>query len=78
MSNLAMLALAVVLLAVIGLAVWSKRNNARLKQLDRRIRRQSELLEEIDSVLESPQLSEEEQLAKSKALLSKLRESRKP
>ena len=78
MSNLAMLALAVVLLAVIGLAVWSWRNSARLKQLDRRIRRQSELLEEIDSVLESPQLSEEEQLAKSKALLSKLRESRKP
>ncbi|MDM8350663.1 hypothetical protein P8H27_17450 [Pseudomonas sp. sp1636] len=78
MTNLSMLAMALVLLAVAALAYWNWQQNRKLKQLDRRVRQQSELLEQIDSVLENPQLSEQEQLLKSEALLAKLRESSKP
>ena len=78
MTYLTWTGLALVLLAVAGLAYWSWRSNRQLQQLDRRVRRQSELLEQIDSVLENPHLSEAEQLAKSEALLAKLRESGKP
>ena len=75
MNNLTMLVLALVLLSACALALWSWRNNTRLKRLDQRIRQQSELIEQIDSVLDNPQLSEAEQLAKSEALLAKLRQT---
>ncbi|OHC42631.1 MAG: hypothetical protein A3J25_21360 [Pseudomonadales bacterium RIFCSPLOWO2_02_FULL_63_210] len=78
MTNLTWTGLALVLLAVAALACWNWRSNRQLQQLDRRIRRQRELLEQIDSVLENPHLSEEQQLIKSEALLAKLRESGKP
>ena len=78
MTYLTWTGLALVLLAVAGLGYWSWRSNRQLQKLDRRVRQQSELLEQIDSVLENPHLSEAEQLAKSEALLAKLRESGKP
>lgn len=78
MTHLTWTGLALVLLAVAGLAYWNWRSNRQLRQLGQRVRRQGELLEQIDSVLENPQLSEDEQLAKSEALLAKLRESSKP
>jgi len=78
MTHLTWTGLALVLLAVAALACWNWRSNRQLQQLDRRIRRQRELLEQIDSVLENPHLSEEQQLIKSEALLAKLRESGKP
>ena len=78
MTYLIWTGLALLLLAVAALAYWTWRSNRRLRQLDQRIRRQSELLEQIDSVLENPHLSEEQQLIKSEALLAKLRESGKP
>ena len=78
MTHLTWTGLALVLLAVAALAYWNWRSNRQLRQLDQRIRRQRELLEQIDSVLENPHLSEEQQLIKSEALLAKLRESGKP
>lgn len=78
MTHLTWTGLALVLLAIAALACWNWRSNRQLQQLDRRIRRQRELLEQIDSVLENPHLSEEQQLIKSEALLAKLRESGKP
>lgn len=78
MTHLTWTGLALVLLAAAALACWNWRSNRQLQQLDRRIRRQRELLEQIDSVLENPHLSEEQQLIKSEALLAKLRESGKP
>ncbi|MDP3815420.1 hypothetical protein [Pseudomonas sp.] len=75
MPDLTLFVMALVLLAASGLGLWSWRNNARLKRLDQRIRQQSELIEQIDSVLDNPQLSEAEQLAKSEALLTKLRQT---
>ena len=78
MTHLTWTGLALVLLAVAALAYWNWRSNRRLRQLDRRVRRQGELLEQIDSVLENPHLSEAEQLIRSEALLAKLRENGKP
>jgi hypothetical protein len=78
MTHLTGTGLALVLLAVAALACWNWRSNRQLQQLDQRIRRQRELLEQIDSVLENPHLSEEQQLIKSETLLAKLRESGKP
>jgi hypothetical protein len=78
MTNLIWTGLALLLLAVAALGYWTWRSNRRLRQLDRRVRRQGELLEQIDIVLENPHLSEEEQLIRSEALLAKLRESGKP
>jgi hypothetical protein len=78
MTHLTWTGLALVLLAVAALAYWNWRSNRQLQQLDQRIRRQRELLEQIDSVLENPHLSEEQQLIKSETLLAKLRESGKP
>ncbi|WP_172147975.1 hypothetical protein [Pseudomonas tumuqii] len=78
MTHLTWTGLALVLLAVAALACWNWRSNRQLQQLDQRIRRQRELLEQIDSVLENPHLSEEQQLIRSEALLAKLRESSKP
>lgn len=75
MYNLTMMVLALVLLSACALALWSWRHNARLKRLDQRIRQQRELIEQIDSVLDNPQLSEAEQLARSEALLAKLRQT---
>jgi uncharacterized coiled-coil protein SlyX len=78
MPDLTLFVMALVLLATAGLGLWSWRNNARLKRLDQRISQQSELIAQLDSVLENPQLSEAEQLAKSEALLAKLQETRQP
>lgn len=75
MTHLIWTGLALLLLAVAALAYWTWRSNHRLRQLDRRVRQQGELLEQIDIVLENPHLSEEEQLIRSEALLAKLRES---
>lgn len=75
MTYLIWTGLALLLLAVAALAYWTWRSNRRLRQLDQRVRRQGELLEQIDIVLENPHLSEEEQLIRSEALLAKLRES---
>ncbi|SFP54740.1 hypothetical protein [Pseudomonas borbori] len=75
MTYLIWTGLALLLLAVAALAYWTWRSNRRLRQLDQRVRRQGELLEQIDIVLENPHLSEEEQLIRSEALLTKLRES---
>lgn len=68
----------IIVLAAVVLALWSWHNQRKLEKLDERINRQSELIEQLDSVLENPQLSEAEQLAKSEALLAKLQETRKP
>lgn len=78
MTYLIWTGLALLLLAVAALAYWTWRSNRRLRQLDQRVRRQGELLEQIDIVLENPHLSEEEQLIRSEALLAKLRESGEP
>ena len=78
MTHLTWTGLALVLLAVAALAYWNWRSNRQLQQLDQRIRRQRELLEQMDSVLENPHLSEEQQLITSETLLAKLRESGKP
>ncbi|MDX1298644.1 MAG: hypothetical protein R3260_10470 [Pseudomonas sp.] len=78
MNTLTMIMLATVLLAACALALWSWRNQNRLEKLDERINRQSELIEQLDSVLENPQLSETEQRVQSEALLAKLQATRKP
>ena len=78
MTYLIWTGLALLLLAVAALGYWTWRSNRRLRQLDRRVRQQGELLEQIDIVLENPHLSEEEQLIRSEALLAKLRESGEP
>lgn len=77
MNTLALLALALLLLAVLGWAIWSSRHAARLEQLDQRIRQQSELLDAMDAVLENPQLSEDEQREQSQRLLEKLNATRR-
>jgi uncharacterized coiled-coil protein SlyX len=78
MNTLTIIVLAAVVLAACALALWSWRNQRKLEKLDERIRRQSELIEQLDSVLENPQLSETEQREKTEALLAKLQETRKP
>lgn len=78
MNTLSMIVLAAVVLAACAMALWSWHNQRKLEKLDERINRQRELIEQIDSVLENPQLSEAEQLAQGEALLAKLRETRKP
>ena len=60
MTHLIWTGLALLLLAVAALAYWTWRSNRRLRQLDQRVRRQGELLEQIDIVLENPHLSDEE------------------
>ncbi|MEX6500663.1 hypothetical protein [Pseudomonas zhanjiangensis] len=72
-----LIALLIVLLATAALGVWLWRNQRRLNRLDQRVRRQTALIEEIDSVLENPQLSDEEQRIKSEVLLAKLKASNK-
>ncbi|MGB4072480.1 hypothetical protein [Pseudomonas sp.] len=78
MNTLTMIVLAAVVLSACAMALWSWHNQRKLEKLDERINRQRELIEQIDSVLENPQLSEAEQLAQSEALLAKLQETRKP
>jgi ABC-type bacteriocin/lantibiotic exporter with double-glycine peptidase domain len=78
MNTLTMIVLAAVVLAASALALWSWYNQRKLEKLDERINRQSELIAQLDSVLENPQLSEAEQLERSEALLAKLQETRKP
>ncbi|WP_298185709.1 hypothetical protein [uncultured Pseudomonas sp.] len=77
MNTLTMIMLAAVLLAACALALWSWRNQKRLEKLDEHINRQSELIEQLDNVLENPQLSETEQRVQSEALLAKLQATRK-
>ena len=77
MNTLTMIVLAAVVLAACALALWSWRNQRKLEKLDERINRQSELIEQLDSVLENPQLSEAQQRAQSEALLAKLQATRK-
>jgi hypothetical protein len=81
MDTLTIILLAAIVLAACALALWSWHNQRKLEKLeklDERISRQSELIAQLDSVLENPQLSEAEQLEKSEALLAKLQETRKP
>jgi cell division protein FtsL len=78
MNPLTIVVLTAVVLAACALALWSWHNQRKLEKLDERIKQQSELIEQLDSVLENPQLSEAEQLQKSAALLAKLQETRKP
>lgn len=78
MTTLMMIVLTAIVLAACALALWSWHNQRKLEKLDERINRQSELIEQLDSVLENPQLSEAEQLEKSEALLAKLQATRKP
>lgn len=78
MSNAALITLLIALLAVLALAAWSWRYHQRLHRLDQRARQQSALLEEIDSALEHPSLSEDEHRARSEALLARLKASNEP
>ena len=78
MNTLTIILLVAVVLAACALALWSWRNQIKLEKLDERINRQSELIEQLDSVLENPLLSEAEQRERSEALLAKLQETRKP
>jgi uncharacterized coiled-coil protein SlyX len=77
MNTLTIIVLATVVLAACALALWSWRNQRKLEQLDERISRQSELIGQLDSVLENPQLSEAELRAQSEELLAKLQATRK-
>lgn len=77
MNTLALIALALLLLAVVGWAIWNSRHEARLQQLDRRVRQQSELLAAMNEVLDNPQLSEDEQLEQRQRLLEQLNASRR-
>lgn len=77
MNTLALLALALLLLAVLGWAIWSSHHAARLQQLDQRIHQQSELLDAMHEALDSPQLDEAEQLQQSQRLLEKLKATRR-
>lgn len=78
MNTLTLIVLTTVVLAACAMSLWSWHNQRKLAKLDERINRQSELIEQINSVLENPQLSEAEQREKSQALLAKLQETRKP
>ena len=78
MNTLTLIVLTAVVLAACALALWSWHNQRKLEKLDERITRQSELIEQLDSVLENPPLSEAEQRQKSADLLAKLQETRKP
>jgi uncharacterized coiled-coil protein SlyX len=77
MNTLTIIVLATVVLAACALALWSWRNQRKLEQLDERISRQSELIGQLDSVLENPQLSEAELRAQSEELLARLQATRK-
>jgi Flp pilus assembly protein TadB len=78
MNILTTVVLTAVVLAACALALWSWHNQRKLEKLDERITRQSELIAQLDSVLENPHLSEAEQLEKSETLLALLQETRKP
>ncbi|PTS84759.1 hypothetical protein DBR00_02870 [Pseudomonas sp. HMWF032] len=78
MNTLTIIVLTAVVLAACALAVWSWHNQRKLEKIDARISRQSELIDQLDSLLDNPPLSEAEQKAKGEALLAKLQETRKP
>jgi len=78
MNTLTLIVMAAVVLAACALAVWSWHNQRKLEKIDERINRQSELIDQLDSLLDNPQLSEAEQKAQGEALLAKLQETRKP
>lgn len=75
MNTLALLILALMLLAVLGWALWSWRSAAQLQQLTQRAQQQSELIAAMNEVLDNPGLSEDEQLAHSLRLVEKLKAS---
>lgn len=70
------LLLVALLLTTALLLRWQKRHSAALLRLEQRSRQQSELLAQIDRVMDDSNLSEAEQLAHGEALLAKLREPR--
>ena len=78
MNTLTTVVLTAVVLAACALALWSWHNQRKLEKLDERITRQSELIAQLDSVLENPHLSEAEQLEKNKTGLAQQQETRKP
>ncbi|MBB1518532.1 hypothetical protein [Aquipseudomonas guryensis] len=73
MNTLALFMLALLLLAVVGGAIWNWRREAQLQQLAERAQQQGELIEAMNAVLDNPQLSEEEQLEQSQRLVEKLK-----
>jgi uncharacterized coiled-coil protein SlyX len=77
MNTLALLTLAVLLLLVLVWAILSwRKSEARLQQLDQRVRQQGELIDAMHAALDNPRLSEEEQLAQSQRLVEKLKATR--
>lgn len=70
------LLLVAVLLATALFIRWQQRHSVALLHLEQRGQQQSELLAQIDRVMDDNSLSEAEQLAHGEALLTKLRESR--
>ncbi|UUY09511.1 hypothetical protein LRS11_05600 [Pseudomonas sp. J452] len=78
MNTLALIALALLLLAVLGWAIWSwRKNDVRLQQLDQRVRQQGELIDAMHAALDNPRLSEDEQLEQSQRLVEKLKATRR-
>lgn len=71
-----LLLLVALLLATVLFIRWRRQHSAALLRLEQRSRQQSELLAQIDRVMDDSNLSEAEQLARSEALLAKLREPR--
>lgn len=73
MNTLALFMLALLLLAVVGWAIWSWHREAQLQQLAERAQQQGKLIEAMNAVLDNPQLSEDEQLEQSLHLVEKLK-----
>lgn len=73
MDTLPLITLGLLLLAVVGWAIWNWRREAQLQQLAERAQQQGELIEAMNAVLDNPQLSEEEQLEQSQRLVEKLK-----
>lgn len=76
MNTLPLITLGLLLLAVIGWAIWNWRNAVYLQQLEQRARQQGELIEAMNAVLDNPHLSEDEQLEQSQRLVEKLKATR--
>jgi uncharacterized coiled-coil protein SlyX len=77
MNSLTLIAAAVLLVAALVWAILSwRKGEARLQQLDQRVRQQGELIDAMHAALDNPRLSEEEQLAQSQRLVEKLKATR--
>lgn len=77
MNSLTLIAAAVLLVAALVWAILSwRKSEARLQQLDQRVRQQGELIDAMHTALDNPRLSEEEQLAQSQRLVEKLKATR--